>query len=66
MPEVQDWVASSGFSLEELGSIQPGYESAISFYRPWDLVAEAPADGPYVSETNGMRGLIRHARMEGP
>ncbi len=29
MPEVRAWVADSGFTLEELASIQPGYSSAM-------------------------------------
>ncbi len=37
MPEVREWVASSGFALEELASIQPGYIPP-SYWNEKDLV----------------------------
>ncbi|MBA2540979.1 MAG: hypothetical protein H0V17_15170 [Deltaproteobacteria bacterium] len=48
MPEVRDWISASGFTLEELASIQPAYSSPnIETWRTWDLVRHAPKDGAY-------------------
>jgi hypothetical protein len=48
MPEVGAWVAGSGFTLEELASIQPAYSSPnIEQWKTWDLARHAPKDGPF-------------------
>jgi hypothetical protein len=52
MPEVDAWIRSSGFTLEELASIQPAYSSPnVKQWRTWDLVKHAPADGPFAGES---------------
>jgi hypothetical protein len=66
VPEVAAWIAASGFTLDELASIQPGYEAELTYYTPWDLKKDgAPPDGPYANEKQGWRGTIRHHLMEG-
>lgn len=68
MPEVRAWIEASGFTLEELASIQPGYEAPVaSTWGPWDPVADSVADGAYVAEDNGVttRGALRAGKMEG-
>ncbi|MCW5806461.1 MAG: hypothetical protein KIT31_29120 [Deltaproteobacteria bacterium] len=56
MPEVDAWIRSSGFTLEELASIQPAYASPnVMTWRTWDLVKHAPPDGPFSMEP-GWRG----------
>src|SRR5207237_4858677 len=38
MPEVDGWIRSSGFTLDELASIQPAYSSPnVETWRTWDL-----------------------------
>jgi hypothetical protein len=65
MPEVRAWVEQSGFTLDELGQIQPGYPGPdVLQWRTWDLVKDTEIEnGPYVNET--MHGLIRNKRMQG-
>ncbi len=54
MPEVRAWVATSGFTLAELASIQPAYASPnIETWRTWDLVKHAPKDGAFAIEMSG-------------
>ncbi len=68
MPEVADWIAGSGFTLDELASIQPGYiEPAVEDWRPWNLGDGHVADGAYEVTANGLstRGTIRRSRMNG-
>jgi hypothetical protein len=65
MPEVAAWVASSGFTLDELGQIQPGYRGPdVLLWHAWpeteDLKIE---DGPYALDD--LRGTFRHRKMEG-
>ena len=66
-PEVRDWVASSGFTLDELTLIQPGYEGPdIGFEAGWD--EETPHDdGRYESPDGGVvtRGEFTHGKMAG-
>ncbi len=62
MPEVKQWVAQSGFTLEELASIQPGYEGPdIAHETGWTL-AKVP-DGAYANDH--VTGTIRHHHMQG-
>jgi hypothetical protein len=64
MPEVQAWIDGSGFTLEEIASIQPAYSEPNSkTWRTWDLAKHPPADGPY--DQLGSRGVFRHGRMDG-
>jgi hypothetical protein len=70
MPEVATWVASSGFTLDELASIQPGYPGPDVMHlvgwlsgkdaKPSDewqprLGEALPADGPYHRDEEGTR-----------
>lgn len=62
MPEVRAWVASSGFTLDELASIQPAYSSPnIETWRTWDLVKHAPKDGAFSVEMSGWGGARKVA-----
>ena len=64
MPEVQQWVESSGLTLDELSSIQPGYEGPeIGFMVAWNLKKAPIEDGPY--DVDGVTGLIHKHQMEG-
>lgn len=64
MPEVQHWVEQSGFTLEELASIQPGYEGPeIAHETAWDLAAAKIPDGAY--EKDHVTGTIRRHHMQG-
>ena len=71
MPEVSGWIAASGFTLEELASIQPGYEAPMAEqWSRWDLAGKVrPKDGAYGSElaTSGIRtkGTFAHGQMQG-
>jgi hypothetical protein len=48
MPAVRAWVEASGFTLDELASIQPGYSASyVESWMTWDLVNHAPPDGPF-------------------
>jgi MORN repeat protein len=65
MPEVADWVASSGFTLDEIAHIQPAYsEPEVNTWKTWDLAKYRPADGLY--DKLSSRGVFKHAKMEGP
>jgi MORN repeat variant len=64
MPEVADWVASSGFTLDEIAHIQPAYsEPEVKTWRTWDLAKYKPADGLY--DKLSSRGAFKHGKMEG-
>ena len=64
MPEVRDWVAASGLTLEELASIQPAYsEPEANTWRTWNLAKHPRRDGAY--EHDGARGTFRHGDMDG-
>lgn len=64
MPEIQKWVEASGLTLEELSSIQPGYEGPeINFMTAWNLKKDHIEDGAY--DKDGVRGTIAHHQMEG-
>jgi MORN repeat variant len=63
MPAVRAWIDESGFTLEELASIQPGYaEPDASEWKTWDLAEYPQPDGPY--DRFGT-GTMRKNRMEG-
>lgn len=64
MPEVGAWVAASGFTLDELASIQPGYmQPQIEDWIRWDVAALPPPDGAYRDRVT--TGAWKHRRMEG-
>ncbi|HEY1558410.1 MAG TPA: hypothetical protein VGF94_26480 [Kofleriaceae bacterium] len=64
MPEVRAWVASSGFTLDELASIQPAYEAPqTDAWRSWDLVKFHAPDGTY--DNHGWHGTFARGQMEG-
>jgi hypothetical protein len=62
MPSVADWVASSGFSLAELASIQPNYVPATYHFQLESITATG-VDGP--CEQGGMKGELRSGHLEG-
>jgi antitoxin component YwqK of YwqJK toxin-antitoxin module len=65
MPEVKAWVDGSGFTLDEIASIQPAYtEPRVNTWRTWDLAKHTPVDGLF--DKFGARGVFRHGEMEGP
>jgi len=69
MAEVDAWIEGSGFTLEELASIQPGYEAPlIETWQTWDLTAKRPADGAFALEVDGTttRGRWLGGQMHGP
>jgi hypothetical protein len=64
MPEVADWVASSGFTLDEIAHIQPAYtEPQATTWWTWNLKKHPPKEGAY--DKNGDRGTFKHGQMEG-
>lgn len=67
MPEVRAWAEGSGFTLDELASIQPGYTAPEA--SRWGFVpflGSAP-DGPYESTAASVvtRGSVRGHAMDG-
>ncbi|HEX8111085.1 MAG TPA: hypothetical protein VF516_25320 [Kofleriaceae bacterium] len=73
MAEVRAWVESSGFTLDELGQIQPGYPGPdVLLWHDRQFVDDGDdmprddtgiPDGPY--QRDGMRGAFVNHRMEG-
>ena len=78
VPEVASWVASSGFTLDELASIQPGYPGPEVMHLEGWLVAKKgddndgwqdaagttlPDDGKF--ERDGFTGRFKHGQMVG-
>jgi hypothetical protein len=64
MPEVRAWVESSGLTLDELASIQPGYEQpVVEDWIRWDVAKVPSPDGAYRDAAT--TGAWRHRRMEG-
>lgn len=66
MPEVAAWVASSGFTLEELASIQPGYMGPdVQHESGWGK--EPETDGPYREASKGatIEGAFKRGQMVG-
>jgi hypothetical protein len=63
MPEVQQWIADSGLTLEEIQTIQPAYEEPeVDEWRSWDLARFKPADGP---STRYGSGNFKRGNMDG-
>lgn len=59
MPEVRDWVATSGFTLEELASVQPGYTPPTAWNKS-DLVdGDDSIGGPALLDTTSNEGTWR-------
>ncbi len=66
MPIVRAWIDASGFTVEELASIQPGYVApVVESYKPWDLAAAPPKDGAFASDDGTTRGAFARGSMEG-
>ncbi len=78
MPEVASWVATSGFTLDELASIQPGYPGPdVQHEAGWlakkaddwqsPIGTELPPDGPYHVDTGTAKidGKFKHEQMVG-
>ncbi|MCX5747436.1 MAG: hypothetical protein NT062_33645 [Proteobacteria bacterium] len=80
MPEVGAWVEASGFTLEEIASIQPGYiEPTVESWRSWpaevvydddgkELPAKLHADGPVEDVVDGVTttsGTFARGLMQG-
>jgi hypothetical protein len=64
MPDVRAWVASSGFTLDELASIQPAYSSPnIDSWRTWDLANHAPKDGEF--DDKRVAGTFKNKTLHG-
>ncbi|MDX2093959.1 MAG: hypothetical protein SFX73_39360 [Kofleriaceae bacterium] len=62
-PSVRAWIASSGFTLDELASIQPAYaEPSVMVWGTWDLVKH-PRDGAF--QRDGATGRFERNKMEG-
>ena len=65
-PEVVAWVERSGFTLEELASIQPGYEGPeVMHAHGWELAKVT--DGPYTLDQDGttLTGRFANKQMTG-
>ncbi len=68
MPEVVAWITSSGFTLRELASIQPGYmEPHLDTWNIWSPKHRHPPEGTWVSSFDGIAtsGSWSQARMTG-
>jgi len=79
MPEVAAWIDGSGFTLDELASIQPGYSGPdVMHMGGWlakgktstwqeEMGATMPADGEYVAEGHGVKvaGTLAKQQMTG-
>jgi len=68
MPVVKAWVASSGFTLRELASIQPGYvEPNLETWQIWSPKGRRPPEGSWVSTFDGFttRGSWHKSQMVG-
>jgi hypothetical protein len=71
IPEVRAWIAESGFTLAELGQIQPGYmgpevlqyESGYFAFRDEEWQEHHVADGTFSRE--GVLGLMKGKKMTG-
>jgi len=64
MPEVQKWVEQSGMTLEELASIQPGYEGPeVAHANAWTIASAKLPDGAYNKDR--VTGTIRGHHMDG-
>jgi MORN repeat variant len=65
MPEVRAWVEASGFTLDELGQIQPGYPGPdVLLWHEWMVAGDAKIEDGAYEQDNG-RGVFRHHKMEG-
>ncbi len=63
-PAVRDWVAASGFTLDELATIQPAYqEPAIETWKIW--AEKYRPDGAYVVDAITGTGTFENRHMEG-
>ncbi len=74
MPEVAQWVETSGFTLDELSTIQPGYEGpTVAHIEGWNLAkntSENIPDGAYSEKPDDpagrqIAGTIKKRKMVG-
>lgn len=68
MPEVRAWIAASGFTLDELASIQPGYqEPAVESWVRWDPPARKTGTFTHTAQYTNIvtTGAFKRGRMEG-
>ncbi len=67
MPAVRAWIDASGLSLEELASIQPGYDMPmVERWNPWTIAAQHVPDGELHDTTDGRTdGTVARGHMEG-
>jgi hypothetical protein len=67
MPEVRAWIDASGFTLDELASIQPGYEGAelpwVEQWETWTAESRPRKHGRYNHEN--VTGRFRDRMMQG-
>jgi MORN repeat variant len=66
MPDVRAWVDASGFTLDELASIQPGYEGP-AFSHDEGFAADKIEDGRFENDVDGVvtTGAFVHKKMTG-
>jgi antitoxin component YwqK of YwqJK toxin-antitoxin module len=65
MPEVAAWVESSGFTLDELASIQPGYMGPTVQYIEGTVVANQDGNYRNEDETGVVTGKVKRKQMTG-
>ncbi|MEO8706085.1 MAG: hypothetical protein ABI867_39010 [Kofleriaceae bacterium] len=66
MPEVQAWVDASGLTLEEIASIQPGYEGPeIDQYQRWTLAQMKTGEFRGSESGFDLTGRFRRHQMTG-
>ena len=68
LPEVRAWAKGSGFTLDELARIQPGYlEPVVESWHRWNLSELKVAEGAYADTTEGgeTHGAFVDRRMDG-
>jgi len=68
LPELTAWVAGSGFTLDELASIQPGYQGPdVDRWQLWALGEARPKDGPWQLADQGVvtSGAWARGQMQG-
>lgn len=65
MPQVRAWIASSGFTLTELASIQPGYIAEIDLWQPWEKPTLAVSEHRVEDEPSVDDGKLARSHMQG-
>ena len=66
MPEVATWVKTSGFTLDELSTIQPGYMGpAVSYNEGWNVAKADPKIPDGAFDDKHQKGTLAKHKMEG-